>query len=89
MALLLYVLLGNRDPGAARRLLSMRFDQCSPHHLLLGKGKFKHKHSAACWRGRVAGFDVVSGGELERVLVADRRAARKLSFPALGNLVKR
>jgi diaminopimelate decarboxylase len=29
-------------------------------------------------------FDVVSGGELERVLVADRRAARKIVFSGVG-----
>jgi diaminopimelate decarboxylase len=31
-----------------------------------------------------SGFDVVSGGELERVLVADRRAARKVVFSGVG-----
>ena len=30
------------------------------------------------------GFDVVSGGELERVLVADRKAARKVVFSGVG-----
>jgi len=30
------------------------------------------------------GFDVVSGGELERVLVADRSAARKIVFSGVG-----
>ena len=30
------------------------------------------------------GFDVVSGGELERVLVADRRAARRVVFSGVG-----
>jgi diaminopimelate decarboxylase len=30
------------------------------------------------------GFDVVSGGELERVLVADRNAARKVVFSGVG-----
>jgi diaminopimelate decarboxylase len=30
------------------------------------------------------GFDVVSGGELERVLTADRRAARKIVFSGVG-----
>jgi diaminopimelate decarboxylase len=30
------------------------------------------------------GFDVVSGGELERVLVADRRASRKTVFSGVG-----
>jgi diaminopimelate decarboxylase len=30
------------------------------------------------------GFDVVSGGELERVLVADQRAARKIVFSGVG-----
>src|SRR5579864_8052645 len=30
------------------------------------------------------GFDVVSGGELERVLVADRRSARKTVFSGVG-----
>jgi diaminopimelate decarboxylase len=30
------------------------------------------------------GFDIVSGGELERVLVADRRAARKTVFSGVG-----
>jgi diaminopimelate decarboxylase len=30
------------------------------------------------------GFDVVSGGELERVLVADRRAAKKTVFSGVG-----
>jgi diaminopimelate decarboxylase len=30
------------------------------------------------------GFDVVSGGELERVLAADRRAARKIVFSGVG-----
>ncbi len=30
------------------------------------------------------GFDVVSGGELERVLVADRRAASKIVFSGVG-----
>ncbi len=30
------------------------------------------------------GFDVVSGGELERVLAADRRAARKVVFSGVG-----
>ena len=30
------------------------------------------------------GFDVVSGGELERVLVADRRAAKKVVFSGVG-----
>ncbi len=30
------------------------------------------------------GFDVVSGGELERVLTADRRAARKVVFSGVG-----
>jgi diaminopimelate decarboxylase len=30
------------------------------------------------------GFDVVSGGELERVLVADRRAANKVVFSGVG-----
>jgi diaminopimelate decarboxylase len=33
---------------------------------------------------RGCGFDVVSGGELERVLVADRRAARKIVFSGVG-----
>ena len=31
-----------------------------------------------------AGFDIVSGGELERVLVADRRAAKKVVFSGVG-----
>ena len=31
-----------------------------------------------------AGFDVVSGGELERVLVADRRASRRVVFSGVG-----
>jgi diaminopimelate decarboxylase len=31
-----------------------------------------------------AGFDVVSGGELERVLIADRRAARRTVFSGVG-----
>ena len=31
-----------------------------------------------------AGFDVVSGGELQRVLVADRRAANKVVFSGVG-----
>jgi diaminopimelate decarboxylase len=31
-----------------------------------------------------AGFDVVSGGELERVVQADRRAARKVVFSGVG-----
>jgi diaminopimelate decarboxylase len=31
-----------------------------------------------------SGFDVVSGGELERVLVADRRAARRVVFSGVG-----
>jgi diaminopimelate decarboxylase len=35
------------------------------------------------------GFDVVSGGELERVLVADRRAARTLCSRAWENLATR
>src|SRR5207253_9722318 len=30
------------------------------------------------------GFDVVSGGELERVLTADRRAARNVVFSGVG-----
>jgi len=30
------------------------------------------------------GFDVVSGGELERVLIADRRAAKKIVFSGVG-----
>src|SRR5580700_8825011 len=30
------------------------------------------------------GFDVVSGGELERVLAADRRAAKKIVFSGVG-----
>src|ERR1700757_2154322 len=30
------------------------------------------------------GFDVVSGGELERVLTADRKAARKVVFSGVG-----
>jgi len=30
------------------------------------------------------GFDVVSGGELERVLIADRRAAKKVVFSGVG-----
>jgi diaminopimelate decarboxylase len=30
------------------------------------------------------GFDVVSGGELERVLIADKRAARKVVFSGVG-----
>jgi diaminopimelate decarboxylase len=33
---------------------------------------------------RECGFDVVSGGELERVLVADRRAAKKVVFSGVG-----
>jgi len=33
---------------------------------------------------RGCGFDVVSGGELERVLAADRRAARKIVFSGVG-----
>jgi diaminopimelate decarboxylase len=33
------------------------------------------------------GFDVVSGGELERVLRADRRAARKVVFSGVGKTV--
>jgi diaminopimelate decarboxylase len=33
---------------------------------------------------RGCGFDVVSGGELERVLVADRRAAKKVVFSGVG-----
>jgi diaminopimelate decarboxylase len=31
-----------------------------------------------------SGFDVVSGGELERVLAADRRAAKKIVFSGVG-----
>jgi len=31
-----------------------------------------------------SGFDVVSGGELERVLIADRRAARRVVFSGVG-----
>jgi diaminopimelate decarboxylase len=31
-----------------------------------------------------SGFDVVSGGELERVLVADRRAAKRVVFSGVG-----
>ncbi len=34
--------------------------------------------------GQGCGFDVVSGGELERVLVADRRAARRVVFSGVG-----
>jgi diaminopimelate decarboxylase len=34
------------------------------------------------WQG--CGFDVVSGGELERVLAADRRAAKKIVFSGVG-----
>ncbi|HXE90429.1 MAG TPA: diaminopimelate decarboxylase [Terriglobales bacterium] len=34
--------------------------------------------------GMGAGFDVVSGGELERVLRADRRAARRVVFSGVG-----
>ena len=34
--------------------------------------------------GLGAGFDVVSGGELQRVLAADRRAARKVVFSGVG-----
>src|SRR5690348_7443669 len=34
--------------------------------------------------GLGCGFDVVSGGELERVLQADRRAARKVVFSGVG-----
>ncbi|MFZ0320551.1 MAG: diaminopimelate decarboxylase [Candidatus Sulfotelmatobacter sp.] len=34
------------------------------------------------------GFDVVSGGELERVLVADRRAAKKVVFSGVGKSVE-
>ncbi|MGO9087843.1 MAG: diaminopimelate decarboxylase [Terriglobales bacterium] len=33
---------------------------------------------------RGCGFDVVSGGELERVLTADRKAARKVVFSGVG-----
>lgn len=33
---------------------------------------------------RGAGFDIVSGGELERVLKADRRAAKKVVFSGVG-----
>ncbi len=33
---------------------------------------------------RGCGFDVVSGGELERVLIADRRAAKKVVFSGVG-----
>src|SRR5256885_15504165 len=33
---------------------------------------------------RGCGFDVVSGGELERVLAADRKAARKVVFSGVG-----
>lgn len=33
---------------------------------------------------RGCGFDVVSGGELERVLVADRRSAKKIVFSGVG-----
>ncbi len=33
---------------------------------------------------RGCGFDVVSGGELERVLAADRRAAKKIVFSGVG-----
>ena len=33
---------------------------------------------------RGCGFDVVSGGELERVLAADRRAAKKVVFSGVG-----
>jgi len=31
-----------------------------------------------------SGFDVVSGGELERVLIADRKAAKKIVFSGVG-----
>jgi diaminopimelate decarboxylase len=34
--------------------------------------------------GMGCGFDVVSGGELERVLVADKKAARKVVFSGVG-----
>lgn len=34
--------------------------------------------------GKGCGFDVVSGGELERVLMADRRAARRVVFSGVG-----
>jgi len=34
--------------------------------------------------GQGCGFDVVSGGELERVLVADRRAAKRVVFSGVG-----
>jgi len=34
--------------------------------------------------GMRCGFDVVSGGELERVLQVDRRAARKVVFSGVG-----
>ena len=33
---------------------------------------------------RGCGFDVVSGGELERVLIADRKAAKKIVFSGVG-----
>jgi diaminopimelate decarboxylase len=33
------------------------------------------------------GFDVVSGGELERVLVADRRSAKKIVFSGVGKTI--
>lgn len=35
-----------------------------------------------------SGFDVVSGGELERVLAADRRAARRVVFSGVGKTVE-
>jgi len=38
--------------------------------------------------GMGCGFDVVSGGELERVLRVDRRAARKVVFSGVGKTVE-
>ncbi len=59
------------------------FREIAAHHLLLGEGKFESQHASLAGK-KGCGFDVVSGGELERVLIADRKAAKKVVFSGVG-----
>ena len=77
-------LFGNRD---SRAMALSRMHSAMFHHTLCYSVKANSNLSILRMLAREGcGFDVVSGGELERVLTADRTAAAELFFPAWEKL---
>jgi hypothetical protein len=60
----------------------MHLPSGSPH-LLFGKGKFQFVYPQAVG-DQGSGFDIVSGGELLRILEVNKKAARRVVFSGVG-----